>query len=496
MKKLKLLALTCAGLSCLSFAGEVRLGIDYTDGCEAIHSNPARGGAGGGWVTFSTNGLPKWHGSGGFHSSMWELSRFSGGRKQGGKLPSPGRVGGKDIPLTPAMKDSVRRFLEETRAKGGTLIVRLGYTWSEQPGCEPADFDLLLSHVRELSAILADYDDVVVGVEAGIAGPWGEMHSSDYCQAKYMNRILETYCENLSPRTPVLVRSPHYVSKMASTNAAGVVALLPFKEKHLKRLGMYNDGYLGTFWDYGTWSGDFTRERGLKLLSIAGNDKPYGGELAYITPDWLKRNYKLFDPKDWNIVQEWYLTHLSFLRNLGEPGHTIATLLSKELRFDPDTYKFDGMPSLDEYRGTTLSKFVYDHMGYRFVIRDAVLPATPDDRALATLKAKGNTLRLTVENTGFGRLLLPHRAELLFTSADQTKAAPVELDLSLDGAKKRQVNLRFDAPVAPGEYNLALRIWCPVKGEKETRLRPIRLANKGMWNKKLKANDLGKVVVE
>ncbi|MGN1359897.1 MAG: DUF4832 domain-containing protein, partial [Kiritimatiellia bacterium] len=263
---------------------------------------------------------------------------------------------------------------------------------------------------------------------------------------------------------------------------------LPFKDKHLKRLGMYNDGYLGTFWDYGTWSGDFTRERGVQLLSIAGNDKPYGGELAYVTPDWLKRNYKLFEPKEWNLVQEWYRTHLSFLRNLGEPGHTIATLLSKQLVFDPDTYKFDGMPRLDEYRGTTLSKFVYDHMGYRFVVRDAVLSNT--------LRTKGNSLRLTVENTGFGRLLLPHRAELLFTSADQTKALPVDLDLSLDGAQTRTAELRFDAPVEPGEYNLALRIWCPVKGEQESRLRPVRLANKGMWNKKLKANDLGKVVLQ
>lgn len=89
-------------------------------------------------------------------SFVRELSRFSGGREEKGKRPSPARVGGKDIPLTDAMKADVRRFLAETRAKHGTLIVRLGYTWSDQAGCEPDDFEILLGHVRDLSRILRD----------------------------------------------------------------------------------------------------------------------------------------------------------------------------------------------------------------------------------------------------------------------------------------------------------------------------------------------------
>ena len=190
-------------------------GISYADGAESLDANPARGCAGGGWVVFKPEGLPKWKGQSGFHSSLWELSRFSGGRAQNGKRPPAERVGTKDIPLTEAMKADVRRFLAETRAKGGSLIVRLGYTWSEQPGCEPGDFDLLLGHVRDLSKIMADFDDVIVGVEAGVAGPWGEMHAYDYCKAEYMNRILRTYCDELPPRVSVLVRAPNYVCKMA-----------------------------------------------------------------------------------------------------------------------------------------------------------------------------------------------------------------------------------------------------------------------------------------
>lgn len=470
---------------------EVQPAIKYTDSTETIHGNPARGPAPGGWVTFSTNGLPKWRGGNGYRSSLWELSRFSGGRVQGKKRPIPARVGGKDIPITPQMKESVKRFLDETRAKGGTLIVRLGYTWSEQTGCEPDDFNILLSHVRDLSRILAQYDDIVVGVEAGVAGPWGEMHSSDYCAPKYMNAILKTYCDNLSARTPLLIRSPSYIKNLASTNAPGVLSLMPFNDKYLQRIGMYNDGYLGTWWDYGTWAGDFTRERGIQMLKVAGNDKPYGGELAYVTREWIKRNYKLFEPESWNIVKEWYDTHLNFLRNLGEHNHTIATLLAKDLTFDAKVYAFDGAPKLDEYTGKPMSKFVLDHMGYRFVLRDARFPARFSRRRKAMIS-------LDIENTGFGKLLLPNQAELLFVAEGaEPIAVPVELNLtSLDGGAKTTAQLTLTPPTNPGEYELFLRVWCPVKGETTTRLRPIQFANTGMWNKNLKANSFGKVIVK
>lgn len=149
-------------------SGYVKPAISYLDGVESF-ANPARGNAGGGWQTFQIEGRPNLKGVGSYASSLWELSRFSGGREQNGRRPPDARVGGEDIPISESMKADVRRFLAETREKGGSLIVRLGYTWSEHSGCEPADFDILLGHVRDLSKIMADYDDVVVAVEAGMA---------------------------------------------------------------------------------------------------------------------------------------------------------------------------------------------------------------------------------------------------------------------------------------------------------------------------------------
>lgn len=438
--------------------------ISYTDGKETISENPARGCAGGGWITFMPEGLPNWHGSSGYHSSLWELSRFSGGREQGGKRPVAERVGGKDIELTDAMKADARRFLEETRAKGGTLIVRLGYTWSEQQGCEPSDFELVLRHIAELSDIMADFPDVVVAVEAGIAGPWGEMHSSDYCKAEYMNRVLRTYLEHLPASIGVLVRSPDYYRKLLDLPSADeVMEKLPFADPDMQRIGMYNDGYLGTWWDYGTWAGKFTRERGMKLLACC-ETLPYGGEMAYIDRAWLDKNRDLFDLEKWNIVQEWYTTHLNYLRNIGEGGHTLAEFLKNDLVFDSKKYAFEGMPDLHEYDGENMNKFVRDHMGYRFVVR----------------KIKGSTVE--IENTGFG-ILIPRTKTSMLLIRDGKVLEEVPVDFDWRQVKSgRTTACKFSAKfkVHPkGDFQIGIKILAPS---------PVRFANPGVWNAELGAN--------
>ena len=462
--------------------------IDYVDGAEALADNPARGAAPRGpWVVFQPEGLPDWHGESGFHSSLWELSRFSGGRMQDGKWPAPERVGEADIPLTDAMKADVRRFLDETRALGGTLIVRLGYTWTNEKGCEPQHFDLILEHIRDLSQIMAGYDDVIVGIEAGIVGPWGEMHSSDYAAPEYICPILKTYLDNLPATISLLVRAPRYFCMMTGKDAEDILQMLPFQDEYLSRLGMFNDGYIGTKEDYGTWTADFTREQGCRLLS-AFHAHPYGGEMAFVDRQWLDEHAEIFHPEEWNLVQEMYRTHLSYLRNIHAKRHTIAQFLDNELFFDTLTYKFPDMPELSEYQGKSIGEFVLHHMGYRFVVRDLLAPKVLH-------RGKKATFRFTIENTGFGMLPLPTQAEMLFCSADEQKSVPVELPLCLKGGERQKIEVDILVPELPANDScpVYLRIWAPTYGEAQpippTRL--IRFANKGMWNDTLQANSLG-----
>lgn len=467
--------------------------INYSDGIESFDINPARGEASRGpWVVFQPEGLPDWHGETGFHSTLWELSRFSGGRMQNGQCPSPECVGEADIPLTETMTDDVRRFLDETRSQGGSLIVRIAYTGTEQTGCEPADFNILLQHVETLSLIMAGYDDVIVAIEAGVIGPWGEMHSSDYSQKEYASRILQTFLSNLPPTISILVRRPFFIEMMADKSGQELMDILPFEDAHLQRFGFFNDGYLGTREDWGTWWDFYNREKGCLLLTTMENH-PYGGEMAYCDRQWLDEHNEIFNPSQWNLVKEFYDTHLSYLRNIRQKRHAIANFLHNDLTFDTATYHFDGMPQLDEYQGQSMGKLMLDHMGYRFVVRDLSIQAK-----LAV--GEDCIMRIELENTGFGKLLLPTEAALLFVDEEGTTSVPVQLPMDLKGGESKAMELRFRIPakLRKGDYRLYLHIWAPLHdedAEKGMHLRPIRLANKNMWDDKLKANAIGMIRV-
>ena len=160
-----------------------------------------------------------------------------------------------------------------------------------------------------------------------------------------------------------------------------------------------------------------------------------------------------------------------------------------------ERFRFDGMPDLHEYEGTDLLKFMSDHMGWRFVVRDARLP-------VEFAPGKEARVALAVENTGFGKLLLPSRAEVVLASQSATNTASVAFKRgdfsSLEGGMRKNIVMEFIVPkeLKPGKYDLLLRVSAPLKDERPGGIprRPVRLANEGMWNEALKANILGQVV--
>ena len=118
--------------------------------------------------------------------------------------------------------------------------------------------------------------------------------------------------------------------------------------------------------------------------------------------------------------------------------------------------------------------------------------------------APGTNVRipLAVENTGFGKLLLPSRAEVILASQTATNTASVAFTRgnfsSLEGGKRKNIVMEFTVPknLEPGTYDFLLRVSAPLKDEKPGGIprRPVRLANGGMWNEALKANMLGQVL--
>ena len=422
--------------------------VRFKDGLSPLEENPARGSAPGGWHVLRQEGNEAGSPAG-FCSWLWNLGEFSGGNDYKGNPRPLGCIGGKDMPLTADALAAVSNTLVNARANGAVMIVRFGYTSGSETGAEPTDFDVLVGHVRQLGPILAAFPDVVLAVECGMTGPWGEMHSNGYREPHHIRAIGDAWLETLSKQTALLVRYPMWILDYADKNVDDFMRTIDdgtyYKTQPAqRRIGMFNDGYLGTDADYGTWRrGDrwMDREQGVRYLEARRN-VPYGGELAHIKEEEADA-VPLFDLAKFNIVREFYRTHLSYLRNINTKHHILAARIGR-LSLTHD-YDFDGMPDLSEWYGSDLRSFMLAHMGYRFVIRD--------------VRFSGDTVEVTIENTGFGHLLIKSRGEI--SIGGQKKQVALDLRKLCPG-ERRPFSLKLPKGATPGApVLLTLRLDTP-----------------------------------
>lgn len=483
-------------------AGSVLETVSFADGCQTL-SNPGSGFAPGSWSSLepgmSTEGSNLCRDTPNC-TKLWSMHKFSRGYvyKDADYFEKhiASFVGGADIPLDENALLAVSNSLVKCRANGGTCIPRFAYTWDGWGGAEPDDFETILRHIAQLGEVLSSFRDVVPAVECGIIGAYGEMHTSRYTESTFQNRVVAAWLENLPGDMALLVRSPPVWMKYLGTTtqeffAGGKDELSPAL---VSRMGFYNDGYLGTDYDYGTWGaggGKTTWSRSEAREFLSGQAVPYGGEMAGVTEEYFDSNVSLLDPARHNIVEEWYDTHLSYLRTIRAGSMAIVKRMDETL-FDSAKRAWPGMPELSEYNGTSLRKFCEDHMGFRYVVRDVAFNGTPG-------RAR---LEVEIENTGFGQLLFDDAFEIILSCGAQTfripnpAASPRSLRSLRGGERQRYVfTFAYPAGIAAGEYDIFLRVRTPLAGE-DTALAPrrfVRFANESCIDEELCANRLCKV---
>ena len=491
-------------------------GLDYGDALGAF-ARPACGIIGGGWRTAQTNETTAAFVPSGYSTPMWDLRLFSGGNDYGNrgnritttKDPDTGdilsattnrMVGAADIPINAQTLEAWRQTLANARANGALVSPRFAYDCNGVTGCEPADFSIILTHIHQIAGVLNEYADVVPSIEAGVIGVFGEMHSSPYDDLVYAPQIIRAWLDELDPSIRVQLRSPKYFFRLLA-NCSRADDLLARQDEFDpdRRLGLFDDGYLGTIYNYGTYNGfltdggvnNFNRRQAMRFLNERPHI-PYGGECAGVSVSAAAGVLDTFANNNWNLVEEWYASHLSYLR--GITGGVGAALAART--FSLAQYAFDGAPDLHEWEGASLADFLRAHIGHRFVLRGSRLSdsATP-----------GGTLSLSfaIENTGFTDLPSPSRTEILLQGTnDRFWACPVSIDLGTSVPSTSNstfsISLQLPSSLAEDDWNVYLRTHLVVDGDSPSRAgqRTVRFANPdAQWNATLGANLLGSVHV-
>lgn len=360
-----------------------------------------------------------------------------------GKRP----VGGADIPISQTALDRFEATLYNLRMNGSTCLLRFVYDWSGIPGCEPTDFEMILTHLKQLCELVSRYSDVVYGFECGIIGVFGEMHSSNYCGKEYANRIIDTYIKNTPDTMTLMVRSPSYILNYLGVDREELASYVPKEGSVPYRLSYFNDGYMNSASDLGTWS---DRSRDTKFLEKTSEHNSYGGEYgsAY-SSDYLPNSACIPE----NAIPEMYRTHVNFIRG------NVYKISNDNKVFGYDQYEYTSeyeepwFPDNSAFYGSDCHTFITAHLGYRLVLRQSLL--SEKAKAGGELRLKG-----TIENTGFANVLTRPTAQILLVRNGYIYKTDVDIQAyDIKSCTKYNYDMTFALPsnMPEGEYRVFLR---------------------------------------
>lgn len=327
-----------------------------------------------------------------------EISEFSSHAWLGIDSASGDTTWGKNQDLTEDALNVLQTTFDNIRANKGFVVVRICYDpWYNGRSNVTPDHEWVLKHVKQLAPVLSKNTDVIVALEMGMHGAYGEMHSDTNITYNRIAEATNLMLRNTPPELKILTRTGNYSAKVLGFDDWGVdfhidgekfAEIAKAKGDTMYRVGMFNDGYLGTQYDYGTWGADcktsICREEGVAWLEKYGINTPYGGE-ALTTAE----NYQVINTPEF-LSYEGFRTHTSYL-NIQWNNNLIDSWKKSLFNVKDFDYDFERVDSLTGF------KYINDHLGYRFVLREAWITDTVGEDGIFKAKVR-------IQNVGFGNL--------------------------------------------------------------------------------------------
>ncbi len=377
---------------------------------------------------------------------------------------------GEDLLITSEQMASLSDLLSIFRKYSIKVVPRFSYDVSAKLDQEPKSLDTVMSHIESMRTFFEDNKDVITSVDVGILGPWGEMHGTSgiYATDDTLRQITLKLLDVLPKELTANVRTP--------VQYRTVFGSLENDSEDRYRLGIFNDGYLGSESDLGSFHSGITRDNFVDWMETQGNYTFYGGEVTRADPE--EPDY-VPEMEQWSegafAAQEMPRTHTSYFN---------ADFNQKILRdkWQNQTYANEQ----DEYNGETYYKYLTDHIGYRLVLRKSEL--TPSVQTGETA-----ALRINLENVGFARLIQKQKVYLILEKDGVYRKAELDTDISNLMSQSSEIyTYRFSVPsdLATGNWNVYYKI-SNINSENY----PVSFANADVYNEDLGANKVGQIEV-
>ena len=357
----------------------------------------------------------------------------------------------QDLELTTEMLNGLDAILTALNNSGVCIIIRFAYDrdFGGAVDNEP-EINMIIKHIEQFSPLINKHKNMITAVECGLVGPWGEMHSSVIANQATYNKIFAKYLECLDEDVVLLVRRPCFIYEYYGLT---VNELDKFDYEN-NRIGCYNDGYLGSASDLGTF---VDREKEIAFLKKLAKF-PYGGEVV--------RPESEYNHLSW-ACDEMFRTNLSYL-NIQWNNIVIDRWQNTEYTLDDPLYK-----------GQTEFTYIANHMGYRLVCES--LDYIVDDNNILNFT-------LNIKNVGFGELLKPKKGFVILR--DGLTEHVFEFDYNNELTIEQQIDL---SNIDSGVYEFFFVLADDYNNSHA--VRGIRFANTNMYDESNYSNKLANIVI-
>ena len=442
--------------------------INYTE-CTDTLKNPGVGYTSSYWLTAERNKIKYQNHIGSIVLMFVDIGAYSSGRNEE-------KV---DYDFDSSFFDSLRINFENCRKNGATFALRFRYDSTDNANPEPETFDKMLNHITQIknSGLLEEYKDILMFVESGFVGKWGEQHSGKYCSIANITKLLDFLLDVVPDNIPVTVRTPITIATWFNTTEDKLETIISKKGSRESRVGLYNDGYMGSNTDLGTYKADL-REKTINFFYNQMNYTYFGGEFSGNIE--YAKQYKTYLPE--NCIKEMYRSHLSYI-------NANIFKLYNNYTFGKQ-YDVENVDN-SAYYGQTVFKFIRDHLGYRLVLRKSNIPKK--------VKQGGNfKMNFIIENTGFANPIRKMNSELILEQNGHYMRTELDLDATeFYSCTKKTIELEIKIPgeINTGIWNIFLKIYIGKTDLNTYYMRSIQFANDNIYESNLGANYLGSIKV-
>lgn len=373
----------------------------------------------------------------------------------------------------------ILRFVYDQNADG--IKSDEGILDGEKRRVEPS-LEMIKRHIVQLKGIFYKYQTTIYTLQMGFFGAYGELHSTSMCTKENFNETINCLLENTPETISISVRTPSQYANWANVDITKINENITQKGENSYRVGIFNDGYLGSSSDLGTFK---NREKEVEWLSKQATHTPYGGEAVINDESSSKvegynyiNKYSLMD----NLEVEAKKTHTSYLNYEW----------NQKLHREWQAKKYNGIDEL--YKNSNLSDYDYieNHLGYRLYVKN-----NEYQKEIRPGKVLKDTI--TINNVGFAPVIKNKVCKvILVDDSDNVKYSTfVDLDIK-EFNSQETISKSFEVSIpenlSEGNYKLYLQVASEIEENKSPYL-SIRFANKDIWNENLKANYLGEFTV-